>query len=165
MCCFEPGLVDFGVECIDIGRTFLQGDGAAGYEVSQWHYGSGQQLEVGGFGYVKREYGVSSCDGQIWWASHMFMRNDSICPKYWVYSQRPSLLVTIDDFEQSLADIKMRVLYSTMCSRVVSADPYMIDMIALWEVLHCFEESWTIVSNNLTERSPLTKDILVDPVS
>jgi hypothetical protein len=34
MCCFEPGLVDFGVECIDVGRTFLQGNGLAGYEVS-----------------------------------------------------------------------------------------------------------------------------------
>jgi hypothetical protein len=33
MCHFELGLVDFGVECADISRTFLQGDGSAGYEV------------------------------------------------------------------------------------------------------------------------------------
>jgi hypothetical protein len=32
-CCFESGLVDFGVECVDVSRTFLQGNGAAGYEV------------------------------------------------------------------------------------------------------------------------------------
>jgi hypothetical protein len=28
-CHFESGLVDFGVECIDVCRTFLQGDGSA----------------------------------------------------------------------------------------------------------------------------------------
>jgi hypothetical protein len=65
-CCFELGLVDFGVEGVDVGGTFLQGDGTAGDEVCQQHYGCGQQLEVGGFGYVKREYGVSSCDGEVW---------------------------------------------------------------------------------------------------
>jgi hypothetical protein len=31
---FEPGLVDFGVECIDISGMLLQGDGTVGYEVS-----------------------------------------------------------------------------------------------------------------------------------
>jgi hypothetical protein len=66
MCSFESGLVDFGVECIDVSGTFLQGNGLAGYEISQQHYGCGWRLEVGGFGYVKREYGVSSCDGEIW---------------------------------------------------------------------------------------------------
>jgi hypothetical protein len=33
LCCFELGWVDFGIEGIDIGRAFLQGDGAAGYEI------------------------------------------------------------------------------------------------------------------------------------
>jgi hypothetical protein len=65
MCCLESGLVDFGVEGVDISRTFLQGDGT-GYEGSQQHYRSGWQLEGGSFGYVKWEYGVSSCDGEIW---------------------------------------------------------------------------------------------------
>jgi hypothetical protein len=65
-CHFELGLVDFGVESIDVGRMFLQGDGSVGYEVSQQYYGCGWRLEVGSFGYVKREYGVSSCDGKIW---------------------------------------------------------------------------------------------------
>jgi hypothetical protein len=32
-CCFESSLVDFGVESIDVGGTFLQGDGAVGYEI------------------------------------------------------------------------------------------------------------------------------------
>jgi hypothetical protein len=32
--CFELGLVDFG-ERVDVSGTFLQGDGSAGYEVSQ----------------------------------------------------------------------------------------------------------------------------------
>jgi hypothetical protein len=59
----------------------------------------------------------------------------------------------------------MRALYSTIGSRVVSADPYMIDVVALREVLRRFEESWPIVSNNLAERSPPAMDILVDPVS
>jgi hypothetical protein len=59
----------------------------------------------------------------------------------------------------------MGVLYCTIGSRVVAADPYMIEIIVLREILHFFEESWTIVSNNLTERSPLAKDILVDAVS
>jgi hypothetical protein len=63
---FESGLVDFGVECIDIGGMFLQGDGSAGYEVSRRHYRCGWRLEVCSFNYVKREYGVSSCDGKIW---------------------------------------------------------------------------------------------------
>jgi hypothetical protein len=64
-CHFELGLVDLGVEGIDVGETFLQGDGMAGYEVSQQHYGSGWRLEVGSFAYVKREYGVSSCDSEV----------------------------------------------------------------------------------------------------
>jgi hypothetical protein len=34
-CCFESSLVDFGVEGVDVGRTFLQGDGAVGDEVCQ----------------------------------------------------------------------------------------------------------------------------------
>jgi hypothetical protein len=59
----------------------------------------------------------------------------------------------------------MRVLYSTIGMRVVSADPYMVEMVVLREIFHCFEESWTVVSNDLMERSPLKKDILVDPVS
>jgi hypothetical protein len=59
----------------------------------------------------------------------------------------------------------MRALYSTIGSRVVSADLYMIDMVVLQEVLHRFEESWTVVSNNLSERSPLAKDVFIDPVS
>jgi hypothetical protein len=66
MCHLESGLVDFGVECIDISGSFLQGDGAVGYEVSQQHYGSRWRLEVGGLGYVKGEYGVSSCDSEVW---------------------------------------------------------------------------------------------------
>jgi hypothetical protein len=41
----------------------------------------------------------------------------------------------------------------------------MIEMVALQEILHCFEEIWTVVNNNLTERSPLTKDVFIDPVS
>jgi hypothetical protein len=59
----------------------------------------------------------------------------------------------------------MRALYSTIGARVVAADAYVVEMIALREIFHHFEESWTIVSNNLTERSPPTEDILVDPVS
>jgi hypothetical protein len=61
-CYLELGLVDFGVECVDVGGTFLQGNDTVGYD----DYGSGWQLEVCSFGYVKREYGVSSCDGEIW---------------------------------------------------------------------------------------------------
>jgi hypothetical protein len=37
-----------------------------GDEICRRHYGSGWQLEVGSFGYVKGEYGVSSCDGEVW---------------------------------------------------------------------------------------------------
>jgi hypothetical protein len=59
-------LVDFGVEGIDVGGTFLQGDGAARYEVCRRHYGSRWQLKVGGFSYVKGEYRVCSCDGEVW---------------------------------------------------------------------------------------------------
>jgi hypothetical protein len=59
----------------------------------------------------------------------------------------------------------MGALYWTIGARVVAADPYVIEMIALQQVFHRFEESWTIVSNNLMERSPPAKDILVDPVS
>jgi hypothetical protein len=59
----------------------------------------------------------------------------------------------------------MGVLYCTIGVRVVATDLYVIEMIALQEVFHCFEESWAIVSNNLTERSPPAKDILIDPVS
>jgi hypothetical protein len=59
----------------------------------------------------------------------------------------------------------MRALYSTIGSRVVSADLYVIEMVALREILHRFEESWIIVSNNLMERSLPVKDILVDLVS
>jgi hypothetical protein len=62
-------------------------------------------------------------------------------------------------------DVKMRVLYRTIGARVVAADPYVIEMVALQQVLHHFEESWAIVGNNLVERSPLEKDVLVDPVS
>jgi hypothetical protein len=65
-CGFESGLVDFGVESVDISGTFLQGDGVAGYEVCRQHYRCGWRLGVGNFGYVKREYGVSFCDGKVW---------------------------------------------------------------------------------------------------
>jgi hypothetical protein len=58
----------------------------------------------------------------------------------------------------------MRVLYSTIGTRVVAADAYVVGVIALREIFHCFEEGWTVVSNNLTERSPLTEDVLIDPV-
>jgi hypothetical protein len=132
------------------------------HHIGRRHYRCGWRLEVCSFGYVKEEYGVSSCDSEVWWASHAFMRSDSFCPEYWVYSQRPSLLITVHNFAQWLVDIKMRVLYS---SRVVSADPYMVEMVALWEILHHFEESWTVVSNNLAERSSPAKDIHIDPVS
>jgi hypothetical protein len=53
-------------------------------------------------------------------------------------------------------------LYCTIGARVVAADPYVVEMISLRQV---FEEGWTIVSNNLMERSPLAEDILIDPVS
>jgi hypothetical protein len=59
----------------------------------------------------------------------------------------------------------MRALYCTIGARVVAADPYVVEMISLRQVFHRFEECWTIVSNNLTERSPPTEDILIDPVS
>jgi hypothetical protein len=59
----------------------------------------------------------------------------------------------------------MRALYSTIGARVVAADAYVIEMIALRQVFHRLEEGWTIVSNNLTERSPPAEDILIDPVS
>jgi hypothetical protein len=38
----------------------------AGDEVGRRHYGSGRRLEVSSFSYVKGEYGVSSCDGEVW---------------------------------------------------------------------------------------------------
>jgi hypothetical protein len=59
----------------------------------------------------------------------------------------------------------MGALYCTIGVRVVAADAYVVEMIALREIFHRFEESWTIVSNNLTERSPPAEDILIDPVS
>jgi hypothetical protein len=62
-------------------------------------------------------------------------------------------------------DVKMRALYRTNGMRVVAADVYVVEMVVLREVVHRFEESWTIVSNNLMERSPPAKDILIDPVS
>jgi hypothetical protein len=64
--CLESSLVDFGVESIDVSGTFLQGDGVAGYEICCRYYGCGWQLEVGGLGYVTEEYGVSSCDSEVW---------------------------------------------------------------------------------------------------
>jgi hypothetical protein len=59
----------------------------------------------------------------------------------------------------------MGTLYRTVGTRVVAADVYVVEMIALQQVFHCLEEGWTIVSNNLAERSPPAKDILIDPVS
>jgi hypothetical protein len=59
----------------------------------------------------------------------------------------------------------MGALYRTVGVRVVAADAYVIEMIVLRQVFHCFEEGWTVVSNNLMERSPLAEDILIDPVS
>jgi hypothetical protein len=59
----------------------------------------------------------------------------------------------------------VRALYRTIGARVVAADAYVIEVISLRQVFHCFEEGWTIVSNNLTERSPPTEDVLIDPVS
>jgi hypothetical protein len=53
----------------------------------------------------------------------------------------------------------MRALYSTIGVRVVAADAYVVEVIALREIFHCFEEGWTIVSNNLAERSPPTEDV------
>jgi hypothetical protein len=52
----------------------------------------------------------------------------------------------------------MRVLYSTIGARVVAADVYVVEVIALREIFHRFEEGWTVVSNNLVERSPPTED-------
>jgi hypothetical protein len=57
------------------------------------------------------------------------------------------------------------VLYRTIGARVVAADAYVVEMISLGQIFHRFEESWTVVSNNLTERSPPTEDVLIDPVS
>jgi hypothetical protein len=65
-CCFEVGLVDFVIEGIDVGGMFLQDNGMARDEVCRQHYRCGRRLEVGGLGYVKGEYGVSSCDGEVW---------------------------------------------------------------------------------------------------
>jgi hypothetical protein len=59
----------------------------------------------------------------------------------------------------------MRALYRTIGARVVAADAYVVEVIALRQVLHRFEERWTIVSNNLAERSPPAEDVLIDPVS
>jgi hypothetical protein len=59
----------------------------------------------------------------------------------------------------------MGALYRTIGVRVVAADAYVVEMIALREIVHRFEESWAIVSNNLAERSPPTEDVLIDPVS
>jgi hypothetical protein len=57
------------------------------------------------------------------------------------------------------------VLYSTIGARVVATDAYVVEMVALLQVFHRFEEGWTIVSNNLMERSPPAEDILIDPIS
>jgi hypothetical protein len=59
----------------------------------------------------------------------------------------------------------MGALYCTIGARVVATDAYVIEMVALQEIVHRFEESWAIVSNNLAERSPPTEDVLIDPVS
>jgi hypothetical protein len=59
----------------------------------------------------------------------------------------------------------MRALYSTIGTRVVAADAYVVEVIALREIFHHFEEGWTVVSNNLAERSTPTEDVLIDPVS
>jgi hypothetical protein len=56
-------------------------------------------------------------------------------------------------------------LYSTIGVIVVAADAYVVEMVALRQIFHCFEEGWTIVSNNLMERSPPAEDILIDPIS
>jgi hypothetical protein len=59
----------------------------------------------------------------------------------------------------------MRALYRTIGARVIATDAYVVEVIALRQVFHRFEEGWTIVSNNLAERSPPTEDVLIDPIS
>jgi hypothetical protein len=59
----------------------------------------------------------------------------------------------------------MRALYSTIGARVVAADAYVVEVIALREIFYRFEEGWAVVSNNLAERSPPIEDVLIDPVS
>jgi hypothetical protein len=56
-------------------------------------------------------------------------------------------------------------LYRTVGARVGAADAYVVEVIALQEIFHRFEESWAVVSNNLAERSPPTEDVLIDPIS
>jgi hypothetical protein len=48
---------------------------------------------------------------------------------------------------------------------IVASDVYVVEMISLRQVFHHFEEGWTIVSNNLMERSPPAEDILIDSIS
>ena len=59
----------------------------------------------------------------------------------------------------------MQVFYDSVCTQVVSADVYVLDMVLPFQIPEHGDKGFAIVRDNFDESAPSAEDILEDPFS
>ena len=77
----------------------------------------------------------------------------------------PLRLITIACLEQRLADVEMRPFHDAVCTRVISRDSNVANVVSLAQIIEGFNEGGAIVRDNLTKSTPSAKDIIEYPIA
>ena len=83
--------------------------------------------------------------------SHPFANCDSFSPKDRICSDRPLCLIAVDCLEQRLAHVVMSVFDQSICTRVITTNANVADVVLVGEIFQSGDEGGAIVSDNFRE--------------
>jgi hypothetical protein len=80
-------------------------------------------------------------------------------------AERPTLLISINGLEERLMNIEVWTFDKTICARVVTTDMNVIYLVLVGEIRECFEEGWTVICDNFSQRTPSAENIFKNPIA
>ena len=77
----------------------------------------------------------------------------------------PLRLIAIACLEQRLADVEMCPFHNAVCTRVISQDSNVANVVSLAQIIEGFNKGGAIVHDDLRKSTPSAKDIVEYPIA
>ena len=77
----------------------------------------------------------------------------------------PFCLDAIRDLNECLSYIEVQSFNNTICTRVITRNADVIDMVALAEMHEHFDKGWAIVGDDFVKCAPSAYNVLEDPIT
>jgi len=107
---------------------------------------------------------MSTCHHIIGRAPHVTPDCNLFCPEYCICDLQPFIFNSICCLEQSLSDIQMCSFYNTISPGIVTTDANVSKLVMQFEIGQGSQEGTPIIGNNFPECTPMTYNVLVNPV-